>query len=540
MGKWIFYETPSKPTLTSEEVRYWKTNLDRILKAGIEFEFNLPSNKGKCYGDLRKCPCVKFGQMLDIDEVGCWQECGNKDKCTAEHGEEFIKSNCTGITCSNYISACVTCEEKVTDCESCKYLYDPKKDPDNIRRSLREELSPSNTYGKINESGVHSIVCDGSLLGSGEEGKGAEIITTGRRVDYWEFFKMNKKIIDESLSKGAYVNERCSIHVHLLASYYNNLKLSMRGDGNASELEKPLPQIILANFHQLCRKYQNAMTWMSMALDKETHLTRWEKYRASILDISPLRRNMREIISMLEQRTGKSGGKYGWVNYMFMRFNSKHDLNRFHLEMRVMDGNMSPSAVTAMTCLFYALVIKAVEISRYGLLEVGSQEEVEEAFSIKERLLNNNPEGWGVPHRFSDYMLDEKQQDILIQQSLELIYQVKHILLKLGPAYDVLEQLAYQPIAFRRVEGKTWEEIEEELAVYIPTETRIEKLISISIDTREFIGCASEKDWIIKITKAVKEEDAAATPEVVEQILQAGKDFGEYVWAKNIGTMLKV
>ena len=60
------------------------------------------------------------------------------------------------------------------------------------------------------------FVQDGSLLGK----KGAEVITVGRRVDYWEFYKMAKTIIDTAVTKGAYVNERCSTHMHVLAGYY--------------------------------------------------------------------------------------------------------------------------------------------------------------------------------------------------------------------------------------------------------------------------------------------------------------------------------
>jgi hypothetical protein len=534
MSKWIFFNTPSKQALSSSEVRYWKTNLDRILKAGIEFEFNLPSNKGACKGNITQCPCVKFTKDYD-----CWQKCANYKECCATYGKEHIANMCAYNTCTNFVSACSNCDEREVNCEQCSFLYDPNADPDNIRQTLRDELSPSHSYGKINSSGVHSITTDGSLLGSGEEGKGVEVITTGRRVDYWEFFKMNKAIIEKSHVGGAYVNERCSIHVHLLASYYD-MKMTIGKSNGASELERPVPQIVLANFHQLCRKYQNAITWMSMALTEKEHLTRWEKYRASILNISPVKRTMRQVRSIIEQRTGKSGGKYGWVNYMFMRFDDNIDITRFHLEMRVMDGNMSASAVTALTCLFYSLVIKAVELSRYGLLEVGSVKEADEAQEIKSKLLNNNPDGWHSPHRFSETQhLDEKTMEILTMQSLELLYQTKHILNRLGPAYDVLEQLAYKPIAFRRMEGLSWEAIEKELAVYVPTETIVEKLLFASIDTREFISCKTEEEWTTKVIASLEKEEEG-TKELIADILQEGKNNGEFVWSANIGTMLKV
>jgi hypothetical protein len=479
-------------------------------------------------------------------ENDCWQECANTKKCTEKYGEEFINKECSKLTCSCFVAKCVECKEYTLDCEICKHRYDKTRDPDYIRKNLREQLKPSKNYGYINKSGVHSIVCDGSLLGEGAEGKGVEVITTGRRLDYWEFYNMTKDIVEKALSKGAYVNERCSIHVHLLASYYENGKGANIGEffgknnSNISELERPLPKIVIANLHQLCRKYQNAITWMSMGMKTEEALTRWEKYRVSILDVSPVQRSIQNIIEVMEQKSNKLNGKYGWINYMFLRFNDDEDLTRFHVELRSLDGMMSASVVTAMTCLFYALVIKAIEISRYGVLEVGDASWTANAIDLKNRILNNCPEGWSSNRLADTSSLTSVCRGKLIEESLEMLYQLKHILLKSGPAYDVLEQIAYKPVALRRVEGKTWPMIEDELAVYAPKETQLEKKLSECIDTRLLVNCTSENEWKTKIFSTISEEEGTDVSDALNNILFAGKNEGEYIWSNSLGTILKV
>ena len=525
--KWVFVETTKHKALNSNEVRYWKSNLTKILKAGLEFEFNLPSQKGACKGDTAMCPCIHFKP-----ENTCWTKCLNIEECKQNLGEEF---KCFGIECSNFASPCVICSDFELDCLNCKFRYNPDKDPDKIRHILREELQPSKSYGKVNKYGVHDIVCDGSLLGKGKEGKGLEVLTTGRRIDYWEFYNMCKNVINKSKVKGAYVNERCSIHTHVLASYYNNGPASP-----VSELEKPMPQIILANLHQLCRKYQNAITWMSMGLDEFEHLTRWEKYRVSILDVSPIINPMPVIIDIMEERTNKARGKYGWINYMFIKFNPKGDLTRFHVEFRSMDGMMAPSPITALTCLFYALVIKAVEISRYGVLEIGPKEWFKKSLKLKDRLLNNMS-GWNEGDRLSDTSeLSDEDFETLTEESLDLINQVKHILFKIGPAYEVLEKLAYKPVAILRAKGYSWEDVEKKYKVFVSQENKIEKYLDQIIDTRELIGFDTEEQWTVAIKSKLKEEKDLDNDSVIDEIIAVKKNEGEYLWSNNLGTLLKV
>ena len=528
--KWTFYVHPSKKTIDAAEARYWKSMLHKILKIGLEFEFNLPNKNGTCKGDNNACPC---GNMAEME---CWKECTRADECEAAK-----EGKCFGLFCTGFSSFCAVCTKFEVNCKSCEHRYDPNRNPDSIRERMGQTLRPSQSYGNVTKHGVHSIVTDGSLLGK----KGAEVITVGRRPDYWEFFKMSKDIIDLAVENNAFVNERCSIHSHLLASYYGKLPNGKDGvpgvPNQVSEMEKDMPEIILANFHQLCRRYQNAMTWMTMGLDDPKAMTRWEKYRVSVLHTSAIMNSMQKVVQEVSQNAG--GNKYGWVNYNYCQFNENGSLRRVHVEMRVMDGLMSPSAVAAMSCLYYSLMIKAVEISRYGVVEVGDKDWLTRAENIKQTLLNNM-KGYQDGDRFGNTKNLINNYETLISESFDLISQVKHILMKLGPAYDVLEKLAERPCALRRCDGEPWEKIEADLAVAMTTDDHFTNKLAEIIDLRLIDQCKDEVEWINEASNLMREDrelnidpdDDTVEDKIVEYTSKKQKD-GEMVFLERVGSM---
>jgi hypothetical protein len=411
---------------------------------------------------------------------------------------------------------------------------------------LQNELQPNNTYGQVNHTGVHSITTDGSLLGK----KGAEIITVGRRVDYWEFYKMAKNIIDRAVARGAYLNERCSVHMHALASYYG--KVVPQQEDNAvpakvNEMERDMPEIILANLHQLVRRYQNAMTWMMMGLNDPNHMTRWEKFRVSVLPVSAVMSHMKDVRSEVSRVAG--GNKYGWINYNNVEFGeSGKDISRLHVEFRACDGMNAPSGVAAIACMYYALILKAVEISRYGVVEVGDKEWMRQTEQVKSVLLNNT-KGYQDGDRFADNRNLHQYKEILIEESLDLVRQLKSILIKIGPAYEVLEKLAERPCAIRRVEGQTWEQIEEDLQVIMNEEGRFEMAISEVITLNQITECKDLDEWTSEVTRILEDdpdlkEDTAGLDkdkirvlrmERIKEYVEKKKEDGEIIWSQQIG-----
>jgi len=554
--RWLFFQHDSKPKLSSADMRYNRSLLNKNLKIGIEFEFNLPSQKGTCKGDSNACPCVEMENGNN-----CWQKCLKEDSCigkpsiekcinrtgTCDEGDcakcEHFKSDiaCAGIFCPNFVPFCLCCKDFKVNCDTCPDKYDPKRNPDDIRSKITKEMRPSNSYGTVSPTGVHSITTDGSLQGK----KGIEIITVGRRIDYWEFFKMSKNIIDSTISKGGFVNERTSIHMHILASYYGKMFPNERESGipsQISELEKPLPKIILANFHQLCRRYQNAITWMASGLHEPERLTRWEKFRVSVLDISAILNSMPNVKEQVANNAG--GGKYGWVNYNYTMFNEDGDVKRLHLEMRAADCLLSPSAVAALACLYHAMMIKAIEISRWGILEVGDDAWSKQARKVKDALMNNCPKDF-TGDRFSNTSELHKYYDVLIDESLDLIRQLKHILIKVGPAYEVLEKLAVKPCSIRLCQGDKWENIEKELAVMLDEKGRVESAFEECVDLRHVSECQSIEEWIAAVSRILRENDDLEIEDGIEELqdkikkmVEIKRDDGEIIWSNSLGAMI--
>lgn len=535
--KWHFYSHPSKKELTPPEVRYWKEQVKRLTKVGIEFEFNLPEQKGSCMGDNIQCPCIHIdtgcwavcANIKDCKATQCYDTCTNRSsKCDPEKCAKCknFKFKCIGTTCADFMSTCFVCDKFHKNCDTCPKKYDENRDPQRIRELLTDELQPSRSYGKINSSGVVTITTDGSLKG----GKGVEIITVGRRIDYWEFFTMSKSIIDKVVGYGGYLNERTGSHMHVLTSYYE--------EGNANELEKPMPQIVLANFHQLCRRYQNALVWMTTALEDPNHLTRWEKFRVSILNVSPVTKDMRKVVEEVARNAG--GNKYGLVNYNSLRFVGE-DVERFHVEFRQADSTLCPTYYAALACLHYALLAKAVEISRYGLLKVGDEGWLKKAKEMKKIILNGTGDYDSSRVSNTEKLLDNV--DYFVQESLDLVGQLKGILLKLGPAYDVLLKLARKPASLRRLDGDKWKDIEENLAVKMGTTDKLEVKMSEVIDLKLIDDCRDVKEWVSEVQKMlIEDEDLGkeiSSDEIMKFIENKTRE-GEMIWSESTGCLLAV
>jgi hypothetical protein len=323
--------------------------------------------------------------------------------------------------------------------------------------------------------------------------------------------------------------------MHVLTSYYD------QGGGRINELEKTMPQIILANFHQLCRRYQNALTWMTAALDDPNHITRWEKFRISIMDMSPVMQDMPRVVKSIAQHSGGSdGGKYGFVNYNKTRFRG-NDVEKFHIEFREADSTLCPTWYAALACLHYAMVIKAVEISRYGLLKIGDEAWLKQAKRMKEIILNGSGD-WGNS-RVSNTEKVLDNVEYFVQDSLDLVNQLKSILLRMGPAYDVLIKLAERPASLRRIDGEKWESIEKDLAVEITDIGKIERKLDEVIDLRLIDDCKDPEEWIKSVVKCVKddeESDVDIDEERVQKFVDTKMREGEMIWSESTGCMLSI
>lgn len=555
--KWEFDDSGQLyKKLSTYDVDYWKRAFRQTIKVGSELEFNLPDKKtGICKGNSQVCVCKHYKK----ENYTCWTKCANTSMCFEQTMENCIASTSSSCTadkcktctkfvpkcdnkCSNFIPKCITCNEFTIDCSSCNYLFDPTKNPDAIRESCKSELTPSGSYGSLSPSGVHSIVTDGSLLGN----KGMEVITTGRRPDYWEFYTMYKNILDSAITRGAYINERCSIHMHILCAYYSKLNgTSSSGSSSQkiSELERSVPSIIMANFHQLVRCYQNAITWMTTGLSDPNHLTRWEKFRISVLPVSAETQHMRDVQQQVSEIAG--GNKYSFVNYRFLEFDKNGDVSRLHTEIRVMDALQSPSAIAALSCLYYSLFIKATELSRYGVIKLNDHW-LNKAKEIKNALMNNTTswEEGTANGRVSDTSNLKKFIPELVSESLTMLSQLKPILNTFGNVFDVLEKLAEMPCSLRLYEGKTWDQIEEDIKISVSIEDSLNYHLTRFIDLNMITKKANIDSWVSDAAVELKNvadfaaQSTTSIYESVELAIRMRLDAGKIVWSNKLGTII--
>jgi hypothetical protein len=314
-------------------------------------------------------------------------------------------------------------------------------------------------------------------------------------------------------------------------SYYNKEKGSNTSN-QIKELEQSMPEIILANFHQLVRRYQNALTWISSAGETNEHLTRWKKFRLPIMKYSAIRTFMSKIIAQIAE-TDSHCGKYSFINYSNIRFDINNNIERLHVEARFCDGMLTPSAVASFGILVYAMFLKAVSLSKYGVLQSGDVEYMDKAKIIEAALLNGD-NNWGSM-RVSDTSEFGPYKEIVRAQAAEMIDILYDELKNHGPSVQVLKSLADEPCSIRRIRGDSWEKIENDLSsFYVPTINEATLKILEAIDTMFIYDCLSIEEWAKTLSEDV------LIPE--EDILNSVKNMASkhiISWDNAVGTFVR-
>ncbi|NIA10684.1 MAG: hypothetical protein GWP10_13390 [Nitrospiraceae bacterium] len=541
--------------LELKEYKYWRKLLPKVLKVGAELEFNLRHVSGNCKGLNDRCICPKLQSgecipkcvflnngecSLHIRNINTCKNattsCDNS-KCPTCNNFEF---KCGKSSCLYYLMECITCAKPRNMCVSCNNRYDSTNSPDSIRALVENSLGATQNFGNVGRNGVLQVVKDGSLVNNG-----LEIPTVGRRFDFETFRKMFKNILTVAKANGGYADPRCSFHVHILNEYYTKVNNShgrrRRPDEDVSlnftSFENKLPDIILTNIIQLWRQYETAIYWMSCGNPDSSHLTRWEKFRVSMLDFSPIFMSIETIMSKISNLVGKK--RYGSLNLA----NTKSDGSRLHLECRVCDMIMSESYMTAMCCLFYSIILKAVDISCYGLLNVENSTWLEKEKKIKNSIVNGATRQYG-DNRLSDTSSLYKYKTYLQEKSIELINLLSPILSSFEPAEKLLMSIAKNPIGYRLekamndndltyLEAINKYNIEKDLVSVLDNNkneiNEEEKRLLKTIALNKIYGCDTIEAWIAETAK-----DENTTIDKIKKYINDLQD--DIYWKNSIGS----
>jgi hypothetical protein len=393
-------------------------------------------------------------------------------------------------------------------------------------------FNPSGFVGKVGKSGALDVIKDGSLPGGG-----IEVPTVGRRVHWQSFYKMCKGIIDPIVERGGFVNERCGQHFHVLAGYFQ------KGVGQSiNELEEPMPEIILANLHQLHRRYELAMFWIMSGGDSMENLTRWARFRQPIFKYSSLRNKMPQVQKDLARNIvcmsgSNQNGKYASVAYHFCTFDAAGDVDTFHIENRIADGCLSPAVIATWAMMCYALVKKAVRLSQYGVMEVGDAEFGERVKEATPHLIDGANRSWDGS-RHADTSGIGPSIPFLRESARELVQLLKPEMGSLGPAFNIMVDLAEKPCSLRRTEGDSWSKIEADLyGPYSQPEggdsSDSEEEVRELVDWATITECENVQAWAEEVAAYLGHE-----AEDVEQAVVELMESGNYRWSDAIGSLI--
>lgn len=530
---------------------YYKDLFPKILKVGTEFELNLPSpedslqNKGEepCLHSRKTCvtDCANTEQcMIDRHPNFCLTRdtgsfLGEEFECPAKDDQDVEACKkcpawsllCRGLKCSMHTPFCTVCpnfERKGDNVERA----DIRRDAASVREEVENLLQPTNFVGQVGRTGALSVIKDGSLTQGG-----IEVPTVGRRVHWQSFYNMCKGILDPIVERGGFTNERCGQHFHVLTAYFNGAN----GVGKTiSDLESPLPEIILANHHQLVRRYELALFWIMSAGSDINSLTRWAKFRVPVFGFSAMSNRMKKVQSEIARNihSPKGDGKYASVAIHMCRFQGEH-VSTFHIENRIADGCLAPSVITAWAMLCYAMVMKSLRLSQYGIMDVGDKEYTSKVKEIAPLLINGQERDYGN-QRSADTSMLQPFVPWLQENAREMIQLLKSELGSFGPAFDILMELASRPVSMRRVSGDSWEKIEMDLygsRLDVSETTPLEIELREVVDLTTILECESLGVWTEETAAYLGQPPVEVTAMISNMI-----EGGEYRWCEAVGTLV--
>jgi hypothetical protein len=152
--------------------------------------------------------------------------------------------------------------------------------------------------------------------------------------------------------------------------------------------------------------------------------------------------------------------------------------------------------------------------------------------------------GYQDGDRFGDTRKLAQHYETLIGESFDLISQVKHILMRLGPAYEVLEKLAERPCSLRRCDGEDWKRIEQDLQVEATVDDIFISKLSEIIDLRLVDQCKSPEEWVNEAGVLMRGDrelsidvDDATVEDRISEYIQRKQGDGELVFLERVGSM---
>ncbi|MEN8258659.1 MAG: hypothetical protein ABFS09_12425 [Thermodesulfobacteriota bacterium] len=384
--------------------------------------------------------------------------------------------------------------------------------PKKVKREIVEErlisaLKPSQDMNNLGRLGVFDIT---------KEHCGIEIRVIGRHPHWDAQIDQYRQIIAPLWANQVRMRPTCGLHFHLL------------GVG----LSEPVPEIILANFWNIMRRYAPGLKFLTSGGENLKCLCRRRQHNAhqEFMAQSPELHPLSKIQHILKE-SFEVPEHQNFFNIEHVRFNDKGQISTFHVEFRFPDGDLSPLSITAKVFLFLVMMLKAVEISKFGLLHVGKTGQWQRKNKLLDLISNNDGKLATSDTSQCEPFLDEYQHNA---QSLLRFLKSIFVLID-NPAEIVLQALAEEPISLRRHQGMSWQDIDEELQSLVGPRDQMDELDYQLCKIIE-LGLVEEKDdyhsWLV----ATAHLSNCPVDEVLNRLAKYKKR--KPLWSPKLGRMV--
>ena len=390
---------------------------------------------------------------------------------------------------------------------------------ENFLPPLVEALQPTNDLTNLGQYGVLDVV---------SEHCGIEIQIIGRQPYYPALIEQYRAILDPLLKRGVRARATCGLHYHALTI----------------GLSEPVPEIILSNVWNLTRRYAPYLRFLTSAGSCTDALCRRRNYNSHLemVNLTPSAMTMAEIQQHL--RDSKRVPEHqNFLNLEHVIFDDDGAVRDFHLEFRFPDADLTPTAIVAKTFLFLAMLLKAVEMSQYGVIHVGRIREWRRKVELLNMLSNNDGNlATSDTSAVTPEVIDELRAGC--RELLELLKPLFGRFARVAcegsedhPAFEVLSLLAETPLSLLRASGRDWIEIEQllsERAAVTSTEwDKSDRRLIRVIELAELTGHAAPEAW-----KWETARELFLTPQELERRLERLDDWRGLKWDTELGTMI--
>lgn len=343
--------------------------------------------------------------------------------------------------------------------------------PEEFQPAIERLLQPSHSLAVLGEHGVLDVT---------KEHCGVEVRIIGRYPYYDALVSQYGRIIGLTLPLGVRARPTCGLHFHLIAVWS----------------AQALPEIILANLWNQVRRYAPYLRFITAGGESRDALCRRRQHNShlELVRHTPIALSMREIQEILKQ-SHVVPFHQNFLNLERVVFNESGQIDLLQVEFRFPDVDLAPTSIVAKTFLFFALLLRSVELSKYGLIHSGRIREWRRKVELLDLLSNNDgPLATSDTSRLTDDDWEEIRSG-----TRDMLDELRPAFSRFeNPAFRTLKKLAETPVGWMRSAGMDWTAIEAELRRDAEADQALDsldrKLIRI-IELGEIKGISAEGRW---------------------------------------------